>query len=199
MMEFRPSSGVILPFSISQTPKMIGNLRSLRYDLFILRRIFSSENAVSTPSATSVEDRMMSFSFSPLPMRIPKFRFRERGPKHVPNVSPTPDRPDSVDARPPSEIEILLISTQPRVTRAAIAFVPRPSPSLIPAARAMTFLTAPPTSRPMTSRLVKTRNERLLINSDKSLARVILFEAITTAVAFPSIISRAKEGPERNA
>ena len=42
---------------------------------------------------TSVEELSMSSSFSPLPSRTPRFRFRERGPKHVPKVSPTPLRP----------------------------------------------------------------------------------------------------------
>ncbi len=37
-------------------------------------------------------------------------------------------------------------SSPPLVTRADIAFVPKPRPSHIPAASAMTFFTAPPTS-----------------------------------------------------
>ena len=45
----------------------------------------------------------------------------------------------------------------PRVIRAARVFSPSPSPSTIPAAMAITFLTAPPSSTPSVSRLVYTR------------------------------------------
>ena len=75
---------------------------------------------------------------------------RER-PKQVPKVSPTPERPKTVEDSPPVLVTSRRISPHPRVTSAAIAFVPSPRPSLIPAAIAMTFFTAPPISTPITS------------------------------------------------
>ena len=42
----------------------------------------------------------------------------------------------------------------PPVTRAALALLPAPSPSRIPAARAMTFFMAPASSTPVTSSFV---------------------------------------------
>jgi hypothetical protein len=42
-------------------------------------------------------------------------------------------------------------SARPRVISAARAFSPRPRPITMPQAMAMTFLTAPPTSTPITS------------------------------------------------
>ena len=48
----------------------------------------------------------------------------------------------------------LAISEHPRVTSEDMAFMPRPRPSHMPAASAMTFLMAPPSSTPLTSRLV---------------------------------------------
>lgn len=42
----------------------------------------------------------------------------------------------------------LLISVHPRVTNDDIAFIPKPKPSHIPAANAITFLIAPPNSTP---------------------------------------------------
>jgi len=47
----------------------------------------------SPPSLTSTMDSSMSFNASPFPRRTPSVRLRERGPKHVPKVSPTPLRP----------------------------------------------------------------------------------------------------------
>ncbi len=44
-----------------------------------------------------------------------------------------------------------VISTRPRVTRAARALEPKPIPSAIPAAMAITFFTQPATSTPTTS------------------------------------------------
>mmetsp|Transcript_35131 Transcript_35131/g.47476 ORF Transcript_35131/g.47476 Transcript_35131/m.47476 type:complete len:201 (-) Transcript_35131:211-813(-) len=200
MMSVSPSLAVISPFRMALTPSTIGNFKSVRYDFeWVLSISFAREYAVSTPSATSFEDLMISDSFSPFPMRIPRFLFLESGPKHVPNVSPTPESPARVDDFPPSRAERFCISRHPTVTRAAMALVPRPRPSLMPAANAMTFLTAPPTSRPITSLDVKTRNEDDDMKSRKSFASIPFFDAITTAVAFPSTISRANEGPERKA
>mmetsp|Transcript_12361 Transcript_12361/g.24731 ORF Transcript_12361/g.24731 Transcript_12361/m.24731 type:complete len:205 (-) Transcript_12361:610-1224(-) len=154
---------------------------------------------VSTPSATSVIDARISSGVSPLPRRYPNCRFRERGPKQVPKVSPTPDKPEIVLGRAPKYMPSLLISPHPLVTKPLIALVPNPSPSHIPAAIAITFFTAPPTSTPITSRDVNTAKSSPAINSAKSSASIKSSDAITTAVATPSQISRAKDGPLKKA
>jgi hypothetical protein len=51
---------------------------------------------VATPSATSDEDPRISSRLSPRPSRSPTIRLRESGPKQVPKVSPTPERPKTV-------------------------------------------------------------------------------------------------------
>eukprot|EP00975_Prorocentrum_lima_P047503 9931124-Prorocentrum_lima.AAC.1 len=55
-----------------------------------------------------------SSSFSPLPRRTPRPRLRDKGPKHVPNVSPTPLSPMRVLGCAPNAIATLRISQQPR-------------------------------------------------------------------------------------
>mmetsp|Transcript_407 Transcript_407/g.683 ORF Transcript_407/g.683 Transcript_407/m.683 type:complete len:204 (+) Transcript_407:4010-4621(+) len=196
---FNPSSGVCFPSRISATPNNIGNLRSSRYPLHLALIIFTNALDVSTPSATSVVDARISSIVSPFPSLYPNLRLRDRGPKQVPKVSPTPDRPLMVLGRAPNANPNLLISAQPLVTNPLIAFVPRPNPSHIPAASAITFLTAPPISTPMTSFVVNTRKFSLDKISAKSSASNRSSEAITTAVATPSQISLAKLGPERKA
>mmetsp|Transcript_36970 Transcript_36970/g.52226 ORF Transcript_36970/g.52226 Transcript_36970/m.52226 type:complete len:238 (-) Transcript_36970:798-1511(-) len=194
-----PCSGVCFPSSILATPKRIGNFKSSRYPLhFALMRLTRAID-VSTPSATSVVDALICSIVSPCPSRKPNFRFRDSGPKHVPKVSPTPDNPASVLGFAPKVSPSRLISPQPLVTKPLIAFVPSPRPSHIPAASAMTFLTAPPISTPMTSLLVKTRKLSSESSSARSLANNSSSEATTTAVATPSQISLAKDGPDKKA
>jgi hypothetical protein len=55
---------------------------------------------------------------------------------------------------PPQATARRVISAMPRVMMAAALLCPRPSPDAIPAAIAMTFLSAPPISTPITSSLV---------------------------------------------
>mmetsp|Transcript_37036 Transcript_37036/g.42256 ORF Transcript_37036/g.42256 Transcript_37036/m.42256 type:complete len:238 (-) Transcript_37036:554-1267(-) len=181
------------------TPKSMGYLRSNRYPLhFVLIRLTNAMD-VSTPSATSVVEARMSSIVSPFPSRYPNFLFLDNGPKHVPKVSPTPDKPARVLGFAPKVNPSRLISPQPLVTRPLMALVPRPSPSHIPAESAITFLTAPPISTPITSFVVKTRNESSDSNPAKSLANIKSSDAITTAVATPSQISLAKDGPDKKA
>mmetsp|Transcript_1775 Transcript_1775/g.1688 ORF Transcript_1775/g.1688 Transcript_1775/m.1688 type:complete len:233 (-) Transcript_1775:447-1145(-) len=184
---------------MSATPKMMGYFRSRRYPLHLFLMRFTSAMDVSTPSATSVVEAKICSMVSPWPNRYPNFRFRDSGPKHVPKVSPTPERPERVEGRAPRVSPKRLISAQPRVTKPLMALVPNPKPSHIPADRAMTFLTAPPTSTPMTSLVVKHRKESDDIATAKSSANNKSSLAITTAVATPSTISLAKLGPDRNA
>mmetsp|Transcript_21343 Transcript_21343/g.51392 ORF Transcript_21343/g.51392 Transcript_21343/m.51392 type:complete len:205 (+) Transcript_21343:201-815(+) len=194
------SEGVLSPFRMSATPKRIGNLRSIRYERgSFSRRNSTRERAVAYPSATSVVEVRMSSNFSPWPRRNPSWRFRDNGPKHVPNVSPTPLSPISVTGEAPMAFARACISRQPRVTSPAIAFVPIPNPSHIPAAIAITFLTAPPISTPATSFVVKTRKVSHENISATSFPKAVSLLATTTAVASPMAISFANDGPERKA
>lgn len=77
--------------------------------------------------------------------------------------------------------------------------VPRPRPSDIPAAIAMTFLMAPAISRPTMSVDVKTLKDGDDSMSARELAKRLSEEATTTAVGRPCMISFAKDGPERKA
>mmetsp|Transcript_11230 Transcript_11230/g.38256 ORF Transcript_11230/g.38256 Transcript_11230/m.38256 type:complete len:258 (+) Transcript_11230:2796-3569(+) len=194
-----PSLGVRCPWRISETPNRMGNLRSTRYDRSFLRMSSTTESEVATPSATSLLDAMMSSRDSPLPRRTPTLRFRDRGPKHVPNVSPTPERPLIVVGDAPMASASLRVSLQPRVTSAAIALVPRPRPSHMPAAIAITFFTAPPISTPTTSEDCQQRNTSEEQRSANSRATRVWWEAMTTAVACSMAISLANAGPDRNA
>ena len=111
--------------------------------------------AVNTPSATAPCMRaMMSASFSPLPSSTPTERLRERSPVQVSTRSPSPARPAMVSRRPPQATASRAISARPRVMSAATELCPRPRPSQTPAAMAMMFFSAPPSSTPMTSSLV---------------------------------------------
>mmetsp|Transcript_8945 Transcript_8945/g.16292 ORF Transcript_8945/g.16292 Transcript_8945/m.16292 type:complete len:215 (+) Transcript_8945:144-788(+) len=178
---------------------MMGYFRSNRYPLQFFLMKLTNAMEVSTPSATSVVESRISCLVSPFPNLYPNRRFRESGPKQVPNVSPTPERPAIVLGLAPRTRPSRRISPHPRVTRPLMALVPRPSPSHMPAARAITFLTAPPISMPMTSLLVKTRKLSDDMRSAKSSASNISSDATTTAVATPSQISRAKDGPDKKA
>jgi hypothetical protein len=62
-----------------------------------------------------------------------------------------PASPAKVRARAPNATPRRVISARPRVSSAARALAPRSSPSLMPAAIAITFLSAPPSSTPITS------------------------------------------------
>ena len=72
--------------------------------------------------------------------------------------SPLPASPRNVSGSPPRATPSRTSSARPRVTSAAIVFMPKSSPAATPAAMAMTFFTAPPISQPTTSALVYTRN-----------------------------------------
>ena len=62
-----------------------------------------------------------------------------------------PASPASVSGLAPLRTANREISARPRVISAARELWPRPSPSATPAAMAMTFLSAPPSSTPGTS------------------------------------------------
>mmetsp|Transcript_18400 Transcript_18400/g.36770 ORF Transcript_18400/g.36770 Transcript_18400/m.36770 type:complete len:257 (+) Transcript_18400:55-825(+) len=199
MIPSSPSLASSFPSNMFLTPNMMGYFRSSLYPFDFPLMRSTRAKAVSTPSATSLVSAKISAIVSPFPSLTPNALFRERGPKHVPKVSPTPLRPARVEGSAPMYSPSLLISAHPLVTKLACAFIPRFSPSHIPLLMAMTFLTLPPTSTPVTSEDVKTRKVGEERRSARSEASCLSVEATTTAVARHSIISRAKLGPDRNA
>src|ERR1051326_4027989 len=110
---------------------------------------------VRTPSATMpCMPATISGSLRPRPNSTPTLRLRDSPPVHVRTRSPMPERPARVSRRAPQATARRVISARPRVIRAATVLWPRPRPSQIPAAMAITFLSAPPSSTPATSSLV---------------------------------------------
>jgi hypothetical protein len=65
-----------------------------------------------------------------------------------------PASPANVVGLAPSAVPSRDISARPRVMSAARELKPSPSPSTMPVATAMTFLSAPPSSTPVTSSCV---------------------------------------------
>ncbi|CAB4809688.1 unannotated protein [freshwater metagenome] len=72
--------------------------------------------------------------------------------------SPMPARPANVIGFPPSATPSRVISARPRVISVARVLSPKPIPSVIPDAIAITFFTTPATSQPTMSGLVYTRS-----------------------------------------
>ena len=78
-------------------------------------------------------------------------RTRLSGTKHVSMMSPVPDNPLSVSGFAPIFVASHRISAHPCATTAASALFPSSNPSIIPAAIASTFFSAPESSTPTTS------------------------------------------------
>ena len=90
-----------------------------------------------------------------------------------------------------------VISARPRVIRVDLLFWPISMPSEMPAPRAMMFFRVPPSSTPVTSSLVYTRNLGDISVSWTSAVRSGFRPATTVADGFSSAISLARLGPER--
>src|SRR5712664_2011074 len=106
---------------------------------------------VLTPSTTAGLPASACSSVLPCPSATPSVRLRDRAPVDVRIRSPIPARPANVIGCAPSVTPSRVISASPRVIRAARVLNPSPRPSRIPAARAITFLSAPASSTPITS------------------------------------------------
>src|SRR2546426_300532 len=106
---------------------------------------------VLTPSTTAGLPASACSSVLPCPSATPSVRLRERAPVAVRIRSPIPARPANVIGCAPSVTPRRVISARPRVIRAARVLKPSPSPSRMPAASAITFLSAPASSTPTTS------------------------------------------------
>lgn len=70
-------------------------------------------------------------------------------PVQVRTKSPIPARPPMVMGWAPLATAKRVISTNPRVIKAALALLPKPKPSEMPHAMASTFFRAPPSSTPV--------------------------------------------------
>ena len=105
--------------------------------------------------------------------------------------SPIPESPAKVSSLPPSFIPSLPISEIPLVIRAAFALSPSPKPSITPAARAITFLSEPPSSIPMISGLVYTLNLSDIKASCIMQAISLDFAPTTAVVGIPRDTSSA--------
>jgi hypothetical protein len=111
----------------------------------------STESQDLTPSAVWRVTATTSATLIPRPRFTPKVRLRESGDMHVATRSPSPARPAKVAGSPPRATPRRVVSARPRVMIEALELSPMPMPSAMPTARATTFLTAPPSSVPMTS------------------------------------------------
>src|SRR2546426_5202069 len=107
--------------------------------------------AVLTPSTTACVRASAAATDCPCPSATPRPRLRDSAPVAVRIKSPRPARPANVIGCAPSATPSRVISARPRVISAARVLKPSPSPSRIPAASAMTFFSAPPSSTPITS------------------------------------------------
>ena len=138
---------------------------------------------------------MMSDSLRPRPSSTPTLRLRDSPPVQVSTRSPKPASPAIVSRRPPQAIAKRVISARPRVISAAIELCPSPSPSHTPAAIAIIFFSAPPSSTPTTSSFVYTRNRGSLNSRCTVSTSAASFEAIVIAVGSPRATSLANDGP----
>lgn len=103
---------------------MIGNLKSITFGFTLVFIKSYRANAVYTPSDTPSILFNTSSNFSPFAMRNPvclqgefemlsqmqeckSYLFLDNGPKHVPNVSPTPANPEKVSILAPNNDPIL--------------------------------------------------------------------------------------------
>ena len=91
------------------------------------------------------------------------------------------------------------VSASPRVMRLALVLSPKPMPSAMPTARAMTFLTAPPSSQPTTSALVYGRKYGVVQASWSRTHASSSEQATTLAAGWPLAISLARFGPDTTA
>src|SRR5438094_4856106 len=159
----------------------------------------TAERAVFTPSATDARPDSASSSRFPRPSSTPSEWLRDSGPVAVRIKSPMPASPANVAGSAPSATPRRVISASPRVTSAALVLYPIPRPSRIPAASAMTFLSAPPSSTPITSVAEYTRKWLTENTCCTCWASPWSRAAATTAVGCRAYTSCANDGPESTA
>ncbi len=132
-------------------------------------------------------------------MSFPTVWFRLSVPVQVNTRSPIPESPANVCGFAPSLTPRRRISANPRVIKAARVFNPSPSPSMIPEAMAITFLTAPPSSTPITSSLVYTLKNGVTKTFCTNAATSGSADAAVTTVGTFFATSLPKLGPDKTA
>src|SRR5438094_2387976 len=159
----------------------------------------TAERAVFTPSTTAARPASASSRRLPSPSSTPSWWLRDRGPVAVRIRSPIPARPANVAGSAPSATPNRVISASPRVISAARVLWPSPRPSRMPAASAMTFLSAPASSTPSTSVAEYTRKNPVEKTCCTCWATACSRAAATTAVGWRAYTSRANDGPDSTA
>ena len=139
---------------------------------------------------------MASSAVLPCAICIPRARLRLSGLMQVAMVSPRPASPANVPGLPPMATPRRVISATPRLITMARVLSPVPRPSAIPAAIATTFFRAPPTSTPITSVPVYTRNKVVRTRLCSRCATEWSGIAMTAAAASPFSTSLARFGPD---
>ncbi len=99
----------------------------------------------------------------------------------------------------PSASPSRVVSASPRVMIEAFVLSPKPIPSAMPTASAMTFLTAPPSSTPTTSVWVYGRKYGAEHAAATCSATSASVQATTVAVGCRAAISLARFGPDTTA
>ena len=135
-------------------------------------------------------------SVSPCASATPSARLRLRLPVVVSTRSPMPARPAKVSGSAPSATPSRVISASPRVMSAARGLWPSPRPSRMPAATAITFLSAPPSSTPMTSSSEYTRKRGVAKSCCASRAAGLVARGGHDRGRLARHTSAAKLGPE---
>ncbi len=152
-----------------------------------------------TPSTTMPPRSVISSRVAPRPMAIPALLFLLCRLVQVTIKSPIPDNPAKVKGLAFNFLPNLDISTIPLVMRAALVLSPKPKPSEIPTARAITFFNAPDISTPTMSRFVYTLNLGVINISCMYSAVCLSLADTTTAVGKSLDTSSAWLGPDNTA
>src|SRR5437762_778863 len=159
----------------------------------------TAARAVLTPSATECLPASACSRVCPCPIAIPRLRLRDNAPVAVRIKSPMPASPAKVNGSAPRATPSRVISARPRVISAARVLLPSPNPSRMPAATAITFLSAPPSSTPIASVDEYTRNCAVANTCCTRRATVSSRAAATTAVGWRRYTSSANDGPDSTA
>ena len=101
--------------------------------------ILYTTSVAFTPSHTVFVSFKACDSGWPLPILYPQFQFLDNSDVQVTIKSPIPLNPKKVSSSAPKAFPNLIISTIPRVIKAAFELEPNPRPLLIPAAMAIMF------------------------------------------------------------
>src|SRR4030095_3821753 len=152
-----------------------------------------------TPSATCRVLATISATLWPRPSFSPKVRFLDNGEEQVATRSPSPASPEKVYGSAPNAAPSRAVSASPLVISDAFALSPKPIPSAMPTAIAITFLTAPASSVPTTSVLVYGLKYGVWHSACTRAAPSSSAHAMTLAAGWRCATSPARFGPDSTA